>query len=171
MDSAECGYEVMRSCLGLVYVPREGVEVDGEITIRYEKHPWIECFELDGIRASAPKRTAHGTKSFEGFVRSLSTIYSKAYEDYAEYPDPEDYFAHACEYFIKLSDDPDRAKIFRKFCGFVENMWREGNAEMCKIALGTIFCMLKDDTLVFKKFLGAITCEFKEWLKENNYGD
>lgn len=171
MNSSECGYEIERSCLGKVYVPREGVEIDGEIAIRYEKHPWLECFELDGIRATMPKRTGHGTKNFEAFVRSLSTIYSKAYDDHAEYTDPERYFAHVCEYFIELSRDPDRDKIFRKFCGFVENMWREGNSEMCKIALGTIFCMLKDDTLVFNKFHGSITGEFAEWLKENNYGD
>lgn len=45
-------YIVDKSPLGLVYIPAHSVEVDEEAAIRYEKHPWLEGFELDGIRPS-----------------------------------------------------------------------------------------------------------------------
>lgn len=43
-------YRVERSPVGLVYIPVHAVEVDEEAAIRYERYPWIEKFELDGIR-------------------------------------------------------------------------------------------------------------------------
>ena len=36
---------------GKVYIPLSGVILDDEPGIRYEKHPWLEGFELDGISA------------------------------------------------------------------------------------------------------------------------
>ena len=44
------GYLREESQIGAVYVPLHSVELDEEATIRYERHPWIERFELDGIR-------------------------------------------------------------------------------------------------------------------------
>ena len=40
------------SPLGKVYVPLSGVILDDEPGIRYERHPWLEGFELDGISAA-----------------------------------------------------------------------------------------------------------------------
>ena len=41
----------MESPVGKVYVPLSGVLLEDEPGIRYEKRPWLEGFELDGIRA------------------------------------------------------------------------------------------------------------------------
>lgn len=43
-------YIVDRSPVGLVYIPAHSVDIDEDAAIRYERHPWIEGFELDGIR-------------------------------------------------------------------------------------------------------------------------
>ena len=43
-------YIVDRSPIGLVYIPAHSVDIDEDAAIRYERHPWIEAFELDGIR-------------------------------------------------------------------------------------------------------------------------
>ena len=40
------------SPVGKVYVPLSGVILDDEPGIRYERRPWIEGFELDGIKAA-----------------------------------------------------------------------------------------------------------------------
>ena len=39
-----------RSQIGAVYIPRHGVVVSEDARIRYERRPWIEHFELDGIK-------------------------------------------------------------------------------------------------------------------------
>ena len=111
--------------LGRVYIHREGVLVTGDIQVRYEKHPWIECFELDGVKAAPARRKGIGTKNAKGFVKSLSTIYSKAYDEYREYGgdeafDAEAYFAHAARYFADMAGVVDRAKMYRLFSGFTE---------------------------------------------------
>jgi len=164
-ESLKASHNIEQSCLGRVYAPKEGVDISGPITIRYERHPWIEQFELDGIRAAKPKRTGYGSEDFEGFVKSLSTIYSKAYDDCSEFPDPTEYFAHVTDCFVSMAGDSRRTKICGKFCGFTENMWREGNEEMCNIALGTIILRLKNDTLMWELFRSTITDEFAEYLK------
>ncbi len=38
------------SQIGAVYVPIHGVAIEENAGIRYEKHPWIHCFEFDGIK-------------------------------------------------------------------------------------------------------------------------
>lgn len=43
-------YMIEKSPVGLVYIPLHSVELDEEAGIRYEKYPWIEKFEIDGIR-------------------------------------------------------------------------------------------------------------------------
>ena len=45
------GYVYDESMIGRVYYPEEGVELDGQIAVRYMKYPWISTFETDGIRA------------------------------------------------------------------------------------------------------------------------
>lgn len=50
-DYTERGYLCEESVLGKVYYPKEGVELDGQIAVRYMNYPWISTFETDGIRA------------------------------------------------------------------------------------------------------------------------
>lgn len=42
----------LESPVGRVYVPLSGVLLDDEPGIRYERRPWLEGFELDGIKAA-----------------------------------------------------------------------------------------------------------------------
>ena len=41
------------SQIGAVYVPLHGVLLEEDPGIRYERYPWIEKFELDGIKPAA----------------------------------------------------------------------------------------------------------------------
>ena len=41
------------SPIGAVYVPVHGVLLEENAAIRDEKYPWIEKFELDGIKPAA----------------------------------------------------------------------------------------------------------------------
>ena len=54
-DPAEYADEYIReeSQIGAVYVPLHGVLLEDNAAIRYEKYPWIEKFELDGIKPAA----------------------------------------------------------------------------------------------------------------------
>lgn len=47
------GYVWDDSVIGKVYYPREGVETEGQIKVRYMEYPWISTFEVDGIRAAS----------------------------------------------------------------------------------------------------------------------
>ena len=54
------GYVSDESVLGRVYYPKEGVELDGQIAVRYMDYPWISTFEIDGIRAAADNQMITG---------------------------------------------------------------------------------------------------------------
>ena len=47
------GYLREESQIGNVYVPIHGVLLEENACIRYERHPWLEGFELDGIKPAA----------------------------------------------------------------------------------------------------------------------
>lgn len=191
--------------LGRVYIPKEGVLVTGPICVRYEKYPWLEKFEVDGLRPAPPKRAGIGSKDLRGFVKSLSTIYSRAYDDYREYVETEpnqgdvqampsdknaagntgttaaEYFAHVTRYFIgsvsaepgnagcpevtaeRQGDHPGAVRMFRRFCGFTENMWREGDGEMLEVCMQTMLPLLREDETAWQIFLGTVTEEFREF--------
>ena len=158
----------------MIYIPREGVIISGPVRVRYEKHPWIEQFELDGIKAAPAVRTGYGTRDARDFIRSLNTIYSAAYEEFYDFADSEaatfdavGYYAHITESFISEFGKPDTEKHLRMFCGLVENLWREGDKEMCYITIKTILPLLKNDTLIWKFFADSITDEFCSWLEDN----
>ena len=51
-DYTEWGYVWDESVLGKVYYHRVGVEIEGQIVIRYMEYPWISTFEVEGIRVS-----------------------------------------------------------------------------------------------------------------------
>ena len=165
----ENGYEIFDSEIGKVYIPLERVEASNEIYIRYEKHPWIETFEVDGVRPKPIKRTGFGNKDVRGFVKSLSTIYANAYNEYENASDSTDYFVKVTENFVRSFTTENETKMFKKFCGFVENMWREGNEEMHDVAMNNMLPILSMNEDAWDFFYNAITSEFKEYIKANRY--
>lgn len=154
-----------------MYVPTEGVEITGPLGIRYEKHPWIERFETDGIVPAKPRRTGFGTKDAKGFVKSLNTIYAPAYDEWFEYgEDAAGYFAHVTDSFVRRSHDVDQAKIFHMFCGFTENVWREGTREMHDVVMDVMLPVINKDEIAQKVFKEAITDEFREYIEGGRNG-
>ena len=167
-------YVIDNTLLGRVFIPAEGVLTGGRMRVRYEKHPWMEQFELDGIRPAPPKRAGIGTKNARAFVTSLGTIYSGAFDDYRAYGgdsafDTDGYFRHAAEYFAPLAADPDKARLYKLFSGFVENMWREGDREMLAAAMETVLPALRRDPRAWDRFYDNITDEFREYITEEKY--
>ena len=162
----EHGYIEIISEAGRVYIPDEQVEITGKITIRYEKYPWIEKFEIDGVVPKPIKRTGYGTKDCKGFVQSLNTIYAKAYQEYSESINDAKFFSKVAEKFVRSFIEENEIKMFVKFCGFTENMWREGNKEMCDIAIKNILPILKKDEEAWQKFIETITQEFQSYIEK-----
>ena len=172
---AEETYITDKSVLGRVWIPAEGLILTPPVRIRYERRPWLEGFEFDGIKAAPAQRAGTGTKDAKGFVRSLNTIYSRAYDDYREYGgddafDAKGYFRNAAEYFARMAGDEGRIKMLIKFCGFTENMWREGTEEMCRIAMDVIKPVLTGDKDCERLFTDSITEEFRNYIKEMEDG-
>lgn len=168
-------YIIDETAVGRAWIPEEGLILEPPLRVRYEKYPWIDKFELDGVRAAPARRKGIGTKGTKGFVRSLSTIYSAAYDDYREFGgdeafDSERYFRNAAQYFTRLAEDADKAKIVSKFCGFVENMWREGDREMLDVCMRSVVPVLRENAHANELFEHHITEEFMDYLKgrENN---
>ncbi|MBQ6389305.1 MAG: hypothetical protein IJH90_06715 [Mogibacterium sp.] len=166
------GYSIDRTELGRVFLSAGAVQITGPVRIRYEKHPWIERFELDGIKAAPLRRTGIGTKNARGFVKSLATIYSRAYDEYREFGgdaafDAPAYFGHAAERFISRAGDEQMERMFRKFSGLVENMWREGDEEMLSIAMNTMLPAIQADPAAAELFTDTITEEFREYIREH----
>ncbi len=165
----ERSYTVEETVLGRAWIPAQGLVITRPARVRYEKHPWMEKFEFDGIRPAPARRTGIGTKDARGFVRSLSTIYSPAYDEYREYGgdeafDAEAYFRNAAERFAQTAEDTSRSRMLAKFCGFTENMWREGNEEMLHVCTDVILPVLKGNEAASVAFESSITDEFREWL-------
>ena len=158
------GYNTYESEVGKVYIPDDQVEVTGEANIRYEKHPWIEAFELDGIKPKAIKRTGYGTKDAKGFVQSLNTIYAKAYQEYADSHNDIEFFSQVTENFVRSFIQENETKMFRKFCGFTENMWREGNKEMHDIAINFMLPKLFSHQETKNMLIENATDEFLEYI-------
>lgn len=164
------GYRVEQSAIGRVYIPTDVVEISGPVAIRYERHPWIETFEVDGVRPLAPKRKGFGTKDVKSFVQSLNTIYAPAFEEFEKFGDPADYFEHVADYFTVSCHDTAKSKMFRKFCGYTENLWREGTEKMYDIAMNTVLPVIAVDEEAYRIFMDSITQEFREYIKGEKYG-
>lgn len=165
-DYIALGYTRDESQLGNVYIPEDGVDIVGPIKIRYERHPWIEQFEIDGVKPLMPKRTGYGSKSIRSFVHSLNTIYARAYDDYALCPDASDYFKMVTECFIKEYLDSEHRRTFTKYCGYVENLWREGTKEIHNAAMEIILPMMIDNEQANEILQSTITDEFKKYIGE-----
>ena len=167
-------YEVYDTVLGRVWVPTEGLVLTRPARIRYERYPWIEKFEFDGIKPAPAKRKGIGTKDARGFVKSLASVYSAAYDEYREYGgddafDAEAYFAHAADDFVTRAAEPVNRKMVSMFCGFAENMWREGDADMLRICLDTVIPRLTADENVKAIADNTFTEEFREYLKSGKH--
>ena len=163
-------YSLDETALGRAWIPLEGLILTPPVRVRYEKHPWIEAFEFDGVKAAPAKRKGVGTKGAKGFVKSLSTIYSGAYDDYHAFGgddnfDAAGYFRHAAEHFARVAEDESRRKMAVKFCGFAENMWREGDQEMLDICMETVIPVLKKNAYMGTILKDTITEEFRDYLE------
>ena len=202
-DKPECEYKeshyIYTSELGKVYIPNTGVYISANVSIRYEKYPWIEKFEIDGIKAMPAKRTGFGEKGFNSFVQSLNSIYANAFSDYhkivkdgiisesAKYKEQAkskiakaeiklhiEYFQHVTEYFLDLYSADSNNKMYAKYCGLVENMWREGEEEIYKLVMNTVIPLLRNDKrtaagegkiTAYECFLQKITEEFNSYIQ------
>lgn len=167
-----------------MFLPKKDLDIIGEVCIRYEKHPWIEQFEFDGLRPRAPLRNGFGIKQTKAFAESLSKIYAKAYEDYSNMCsegfiseenkdglDVDAFFSNAAYYFVRNADLPETTPLLKKFCGFTENMWREGTETMHNVALKVILPIIENNTKALDVFYNTITPEFRRYIDENDYGN
>ncbi len=171
--SAAKSYTLDESVMGRVWIPEGELLLTPPIRIRYEKHPWMEKFEFDGVKAAPAKRTGIGSKGAKGFVKSLSTIYSAAYSDYREFGGDADfdvsgYFRHATLCFARMAEDQGSTKMVKLFCGFAENMWREGNREMLDVCMDTVIPEIESSPQLSRIFRENITDEFREWLSDQH---
>ena len=61
-ETADRTYDIDRTVIGRVWIPREGLEISPPVRVRYEKHPWITAFEFDGLKAAPARRTGIGIR-------------------------------------------------------------------------------------------------------------
>ena len=158
-DFSECD-----SVQGKVYIPKLGVQIYEPVCIRYERHPWIETFEFDGIRPERPVREGFGVKSIQGFLLSLNSVYSEAGKDFEAYTaeesrDLNDFFVYVTDRMI--SESEKSPVQFRRFCGFIENMWRIGNESAYDLAMKRLIPQIMTCEPAWNMLLGNITDEFR----------
>lgn len=155
------------SQIGHVYVPAKGIIMEEPAAIRYERHPWIEAFELDGIRPEPARREGFGEKSIQGFILSLGKVYDDVQSDYDMFIceagfDAEAFFRHVTE---RMMDEAFvKPEQFKRFAGFTENMWRLGDEPSYKLAMETVIPELKKNKDIWERFRIGITDEFREAL-------
>lgn len=159
------GYNVYESQIGRVYVPAKGIIIEEPAAIRYERHPWIEAFELDGIRPQPARREGFGVKSVQGFLMSLGKVYGDVQRDYAKFSteagfDAEGFFSYVTGRMV--AEAQTQPQQFRRFAGFTENMWRLGNKESYRLAMETVIPRLRKNTEVWRSFTDCVTEEFRD---------
>lgn len=61
-----------------MYYQKDGIRISGQIRVRYEEHPWITRFEVDGIVAKPPgrreMRTIKENEMIIGYINSHGSI-------------------------------------------------------------------------------------------------
>lgn len=167
------GYSRYESQIGYVYVPIKGVIIEEPAAIRYERHPWIEAFELDGIRPEPARREGFGEKSVQGFVMSLGKVYDDVLNDYNMFNgesgfDAKGFFGYVADKMASAA--LTEAEQFHRFAGFTENMWRLGDEMSYKLVMETIIPRLKGNENVWSSFRADITEEFRECAKHPHIG-
>ena len=168
-DGAEYseGYTRYETQIGYVYVPAKGVIIEEPAAIRYERHPWIEAFELDGIRPEPARREGFGEKSIQGFIMSLGKVYDDVMGDYDKFAkdggfDAEGFFGHVTgRMMAEASAEPEQ---FRRFSGFTENRWRLGEEASYDLGMGAVIPKLRQNKDIWDRFETEITDEFREAL-------
>ena len=126
------GYLSDDSEIGKVYYPSKGVICDDEIEVLYERKPWLEAFRVVGIRPVLEKRSGPGTlelTDFERLTGEFCDLVRKKNES------PGRYFLRMTEHYCRLCEESSSGRkgssgriSCSMFMGFVENMWREGDA-------------------------------------------
>ncbi|MGN0673467.1 MAG: hypothetical protein ACI4KJ_03440 [Anaerovoracaceae bacterium] len=140
------GYISDDSEIGKVYYPSKGVTCDDEIEVLYERKPWLEAFRVVGIRPVLEKRSGPGTVTREEFARLSAEFYPEGsvmreclpFEGrvlHGEAGSYLEYYLRMAEFFCKLASEASgagkgdsRRLRAAQFIGFIENMWREGDA-------------------------------------------
>ena len=126
------GYLSDDSEIGKVYYPSKGVICDDEIEVLYERKPWLEAFRVVGIKPVLEKRSGPGTLEKADFERLAGEFCNL---DREESESLDCYFLRMTEHFCRLcveSSGERKGSAARLSCsmfmGFIENMWREGDA-------------------------------------------
>lgn len=164
----ERGYIADDSPIGKVYYPSSGVAIDGEISVLYEKKPWLEAFRVTGLKPVLVKRQGPGEVGREEFARMSLEFY-----DVEMLKDESfvNYFANMTNYFVSLmmnsidakKNDKDRLKC-ASFIGFVENMWRLGDSWSEQLVKDTILPMIYQDEPGWNWMMDIISDDFREYI-------
>ena len=67
-------------------------------------------------------------------------------------------------YLIDLLNDYTEIETIKKYCNFIEYMWKNGNEDVINIVDVTILERLSDDNDIWSKFGKNISNEFKEYI-------
>ena len=162
------GYLVEPSEIGKVYYPSEGVDADEVIRILYERKPWLEAFRVEGLRPYVAKRKGPGTMEREEFVALAREFYDVPRADGESYAE---YFGAMsrdfCTRIERCADDQKGSKARRasaNFLGFVENMWREGDAWTEQLLKTGILPVIYRNEAAWRMLGKVASADFKEYL-------
>lgn len=67
-------------------------------------------------------------------------------------------------YLIDLLNDYTEIETIKKYCNFIEYMWKNGNEDVRNIVDVTILERLSDDNDIWSKFGKNISNEFKDYI-------
>lgn len=67
---------------------------------------------------------------------------------------------------VKLLTQDAYSEMIGSYCGFIEEMWRNGDAAVVNIVDVTILERLSDDEVVWRRFGGNISEEFIEYINK-----
>lgn len=163
------GFLAFDSELGRVYIPDKGVELESNVEINYMRRPWLEAFEVTGVRPAMSLRKGPGTQSPETMIKLAYEIYSERLDDDMS---PRVFVTEMTRHFIGYiieSEGQNRGAIKRvraaEFLGWVENLWREGDAWCEQLVRDEILPMLHREELAWKRLMEVVTNEFKDWIR------
>lgn len=174
----ERGYVSADSEIGKVYYPSKGVVCDGEIEVLYERKPWLEAFRVTGIKPVLEKKTGAGSMTREEFVALSAEFYPEGRGEGDGIVLPEgvssysEYFLRMAALFCTLASDASDAKKgdgrrirTARFMGFVENMWREGDAWTMQLVKDEILPVVYRNEDARAILADVASEDFKEYIK------
>lgn len=173
----EEGYVIDSTELGRVFYKPDAVDIDEEVSIIYDIKPWLEAFRIEGMRPKNPLRRGPGTKLARDFVPDLLEIFDDAlylYKTHCETSgefDASGYFAEVNKYFCEIirksegqAKGSEDRRLAAMYCGFVENLWREGDIHVEKIVAEVILPVMLEDEIVRSRLMSIATDEFVQWI-------